>query len=83
MTAGSQREEQRVDPGAENKPGEAECRHHRACGDEQSHNDHRSKEQTRGGKDKQAKEIKSLKAQLSVAQKENKKLKGDIFGVTF
>ena len=34
-------------------------------------------------KDKQAEEIKSLKAQLSVAQKENKKLKGGIFGMTF
>ena len=34
-------------------------------------------------KDKQAKEIRSLKAQLSIAQKENKKLKGGIFGMTF
>ena len=34
-------------------------------------------------KDKQAEEIKSLKAQLSDAQKENKKLKGGIFGMTF
>ena len=34
-------------------------------------------------KDKQAEEIKSLKAQLSAAQKENKKLKGGIFGITF
>ena len=33
-------------------------------------------------KDKQAKEIKSLKAQLSIAQKENKKLKGGIFDMT-
>ena len=34
-------------------------------------------------KDKQVEEIKSLKAQLSIAQKENKKLKGGIFGMTF
>ena len=34
-------------------------------------------------KDKQAEEIKSLKAQLSDSQKENKKLKGGIFGMTF
>ena len=34
-------------------------------------------------KDKQAEEIKSLKAQLSDEQKENKKLKGGIFGTTF
>ena len=34
-------------------------------------------------KDKQSKEIKSLKAQLSAAQKENEKLKGGIFGMTF
>ena len=34
-------------------------------------------------KDRQAEEIKSLKAQLSAAQRENKKLKGDIFGMTF
>ena len=34
-------------------------------------------------KDKQAEEIKSLKAQLSDAQKENRKLKGGIFGMTF
>ena len=34
-------------------------------------------------KDKQAKDIKILKAQLSAAQKENKKLKGGIFGMTF
>ena len=34
-------------------------------------------------KDKQAEEIKSLKAQLSAAQKENKKLKGGILGMTF
>lgn len=34
-------------------------------------------------KDRQAEEIKSLKAQLSDAQKENKKLKGGIFGMTF
>ena len=34
-------------------------------------------------KDKQAEEIKSLKAQLSGAQKENKKLKSGIFGMTF
>ena len=33
-------------------------------------------------KDKQAKEIKSLKAQLSAAQQENKKLKGGIFDIT-
>ena len=31
---------------------------------------------------KQAKEIKSLKAQLLDAQKENQKLKGGIFGMT-
>ena len=34
-------------------------------------------------KEKQAEEIKSLKAQLSDAQEENKKLKGGIFGMTF
>ena len=34
-------------------------------------------------KDEQAEEIKSLKAQLSAAQKENKKLKVGIFGMTF
>ena len=33
-------------------------------------------------RDKQAEEIKSLKAQLWDAQKENKKLKGGIFGMT-
>jgi hypothetical protein len=33
--------------------------------------------------DKQAEEIKSLKAQLSDAQKDNKKLKGGIFNMTF
>ena len=34
-------------------------------------------------KDKQAEEMKSLKAQLSDAQQENKNLKGGIFGMTF
>ena len=34
-------------------------------------------------KDKQAEEIKSLKAQLSASQRGNKKLKGSIFGMTF
>ena len=34
------------------------------------------------GKDKQSEEIKSLKAQLSAAQKENKKLKGGMFGMS-
>ena len=34
-------------------------------------------------KDKQAEEIKSLRAQLLVVQKDNKKLKGGIFGMTF
>ena len=34
-------------------------------------------------KDKQAEEIKSLKAQLSAVQQENKKLKGGIFGITY
>ena len=34
-------------------------------------------------RDKQGEEIKSLKAQLSDAQKENKKLKSGIFGMTF
>ena len=34
-------------------------------------------------KDKPSEEIMSLNDQLSVAQQENKKLKGDIFGMTF
>ena len=34
-------------------------------------------------KDKQSEEIESLKAQLSAAQKENEKLKGSMFGMTF
>ena len=34
-------------------------------------------------KDKQAQEIKSLKAQLSAARKENENLKGNTFGMTF
>ena len=34
-------------------------------------------------RDNQAEEIKSLKAQLSATQKENKNLKGGIFGMTF
>jgi septal ring factor EnvC (AmiA/AmiB activator) len=33
-------------------------------------------------KDKQSKEIESLKAQLSAAQRENEKLKGGIFGMS-
>ena len=35
-----------------------------------------------GGKDKLSEEIESLKAQLSAAQKENEKLKGDMFGMS-
>ena len=34
-------------------------------------------------KDKQSKEIDSLKARLSAARKENEKLKGGMFGMTF
>ena len=83
MTAGSQREEQHAVPGADNKPNKPNVATIELAVTKKATMTIDQKNKLEEEKDKQAEEIKSLKAQLSIVQKENKKLKGGIFDMTF
>ena len=82
MSAGYQGEDQRVVPGARDKPHTAKCCCHRAWRNEECPNDREKNKKLEDEVKKQAEEIKSLKAQLLDAQQENQKMKGSIFGMT-